>query len=69
MVWSPDNSSLLLYKAEIEAGKIIVGQDMYQELKNLHEDIRSGKYVYDTEDALLRQDFMENCINLTKSPF
>ena len=69
MVWSPDNSSLLLYKAEIEAGKIIVGQDMYQELKNLHEDIRSGKYVYDTEDALLRQDFMENCIKLTKSPF
>lgn len=69
MVWSPDNSRLLLYKAEIEAGKIIVGQDMYQELKNLHEDIRSGKYVYDTEDALLRQDFMENCIKLTKAPF
>lgn len=69
MVWTPDNSSLLLYKAEIEYGKIIVGQDMYQELKNLHEDIRSGQYVYDTEDALLRQDFMENCIRLTKSPF
>lgn len=69
MVWTPDNSSLLLYKAEIECGKIIVGQDMYQELKNLHEDIRSGEYIYDTDDALLRMDFMENCIKLTKSPF
>ena len=60
---------LLLYKAEIECGKIIVGQDMYQELKNLDEDIRSGEYIYDTDDALLRMDFMENCIKLTKSPF
>ena len=69
MVWTPDNSSLLLYKAEIEAGKIIVGQDMYQELKNLYEDIRSGEYIYDTDDALIRMDFMENCIKLTKAPF
>ena len=69
MIWTPDNSSLLLYKAEIETGKIIVGQDMYQELRNLEEDMRSGEYLYNTDDALLRMDFMENCIKLTKSPF
>ena len=68
--WTPDNSFLLRYKAEIEEGKIIVGQDMYQGLKNLAEDIRSNdECVYDTDDALLRMDFMENVIRLTKSPF
>ena len=59
--WTPDNSFLLRYKAEIEEGKIIVGQDMYQGLKNLAEDIRSNdECVYDTDDALLRMDFMES---------
>lgn len=68
--WNPDNSFLLRYKAEIEEGKIIVGQDMYQELRNLAEDIRENdECVYNTDDANLRMDFMENVIRLTKSPF
>ena len=70
MIWTPDNSSLLLYKAEIESGKIIAGQELYTELCNLADDIKhADEYVYTTEDALLRMDFMENCIRLTKSPF
>lgn len=69
MIWTPDNSDLLLYKAEIESGKIIVGRDMWTELCNLEEDLRTGAYVYDVQDARLRADFMENCIKLTKSPF
>lgn len=68
-VWSPDNSNLLRYKAEIECGNILVGQELYTELKNLAEDFNNDEYYYDTDAARLRMDFMENCIKLTKSPF
>ena len=40
------------------------------ELDNLEDDLKhNDEYFYDTSDALLRIDFMENCIRLTKSPF
>lgn len=39
------------------------------ELENLCEDFHNEEYYYDTADALLRMDFMENCVRLTKSPF
>lgn len=68
-VWNADNSNLLRYKAEIECGNIIVGQELYTELKNLAEDFNNDEYYYDTDAARLRMDFMENCIKLTKSPF
>lgn len=70
MIWTPDNSDLLLYKAEIESGKILVGQELYMELENLADDLQhNADYYYDTDSARLRMDFMENCIKLTKSPF
>lgn len=70
MIWTPDNSDLLLYKAEIESGKILVGQELYMELENLADDLlHNDDYYYDTDAARLRMDFMENCIKLTKSPF
>lgn len=69
-IWTPDNSFLLLYKSEIETGKIIVGQELYQELCNLEEDLfHNDEYIYNTDDAQLRMDFMEHCVRLTKSPF
>ena len=69
-IWTPDNSNLLLYKAEIETGKILVGQELWQELKNLEDDLfHNDEYFYDTSDAMLRMDFMQNCVKLTKSPF
>lgn len=68
-IWTPDNSFLLEYHARIEAGEIIVGRELWQELKNLHEDFKNDIYVYNTENALLRMNFMENCVRLTKSPF
>lgn len=68
-VWNADNSNLLRYKAEIECGNILVGQELYTELKNLAEDFNNDEYYYDTDAARLRMDFMENCIKLTKSPF
>lgn len=68
-IWTPDNSSLLRYKADIETGEIIVGQELWQELENLCEDFHNDRYFYNTDDANLRMNFMENCIRLTKSPF
>lgn len=69
-IWTPDNSNLLRYKAEIDEGKILVGQELYLELENLVDDLfHNDEYYYDTSDALLRMDFMQNCIKLTKSPY
>ena len=70
MIWSEDNSYLLRYRAEIQCGSIIAGQELIMELDNLEDDLRhNDEYYYDTSDALLRMDFMENCIRLTKSPY
>lgn len=69
-IWTPDNSFLLRYKASIDAGEIIAGQELIMELENLQEDlIHNDEYFYNTEAAYLRMDFMENCIRLTKSPY
>lgn len=68
-VWTPDNSYLLEYKERAEAGEIIIGQELWMELDILAEDIKDDRYIYDISDALLRMDFMENCVRLTKSPF
>ena len=68
-LWTPDNSFLLEYHARIECGEIIVGQELWQELRNLKEDFLNDTYFYDTRDANLRIDFMERCVRLTKSPY
>lgn len=68
-IWTPDNSFLLEYHARIETGEITVGRELWQEINNLREDLICDAYIYDTDDALLRMDFMENCVRLTKSPF
>ncbi|MBR1736390.1 MAG: terminase large subunit, partial [Firmicutes bacterium] len=68
--WTSDNSYLLRYKAEIDDGKIIVGDELYMELENLIDDLEhNDDYFYDTRVALLRINFIEGCIRLTKSPF
>ena len=69
-VWTADNSNLLRYKAEIEAGKILVGQELYMELENLEDDLfHNDEFYFDPADANLRMEFMEGCIKLTKSPY
>lgn len=68
-IWTPDNSFLLEYHARIESGEILVGQELWQELKNLKEDFQNDEYFYNTTDAMLRIDFMEHCVRLTKSPY
>jgi phage terminase large subunit-like protein len=68
-IWTPDNSYLLEYRGRAETGEIVIGQELWTELDNLAEDMTSDRYIYDREDALLRMDFMENCVRLTKSPY
>lgn len=69
-MWTPDNSFLLEYRARAEAGEIIIGELLRLELDNLAEDIENDeRYLYDRTAALLRMDFMENCVRLTKSPY
>lgn len=68
--WNADNSYLLRYKAEIDDGKTIVGDELYLELENLIDDLEhNDDYFYNTDNALLRIAFIEGCIRLTKSPF
>ena len=62
-------SWLETYYTEIQAGRIIVGHELKDELKRLIKDLDNPKYIYDTSKADLIIDFMENCIKLTKSPF
>ena len=64
-----DDSFLIEYKERIDVGEIIAGRELRKELKNLVEDLKNDEYYYDRKDALLRIDFIENCIRLTKSPF
>lgn len=60
---------LLQYRDAIRAGDIKAGADMKDELDNLIDDLDNPEYVYDTKDAEIRIDFIENCIRLTKAPF
>lgn len=69
MNWNEDNSYLLRYRAEIQSGSIIAGHEMIAELDNLAEDFHNDDYYYDTTSAILRMDFIEGCIRLTKSPY
>lgn len=69
MQWTADNSYLLEYRERAKCGEVILGQELKIELDNLYEDIKSQRYVFNRTDALLRIDFMENCVRLTKSPF
>lgn len=69
-IYNADNSFLFRYKSEIDYGSIIVGKELYLELKKLIFDVKHNEnYIYDTDKANLRIDFIENCIRLTKSPF
>lgn len=62
-----DDSFLVEYKERAEAGDVIIGQELYLELCNLVEDLNI--YSYDRTNALLRIDFIEKCVKLTKDPF
>lgn len=68
-IWTPDNSYLLEYRGMAESGDVIIGQELWMMLDRLAEDLHNDRYIYNRDDALLRMDFMENCVRLTKSPY
>lgn len=63
------NGFLEEYFKKAKKGEIIVGNELMMELENLIEDMNGDEYDYDSTDADLRIDFIENCVKLTKSPF
>ena len=50
-IWTADNSFLLEYRARIETGEIVAGQELWQELENLAEDFGNDRYFYNTDAA------------------
>lgn len=61
---------LFQYREAIRQGEIVAGQELIIELDRLINDLlMDDDFYYDTTDADVRIDFMENCIRLTKSPF
>lgn len=63
------NGYLEEYHDKIMSGEIIAGYELKDELSKLMEEMDDDRYIYDTRDADLRMEFMENCVRLTKSPF
>lgn len=62
-------SAFLQYVNEIEAGNIIIGNDMSMQIENLIRDLEHPWYIYDTQAAYWRIVFIENFCKHTKSPF
>lgn len=63
------NGFLEQYIAAGRSGEEIIGYELRLELDRLEADMAGSEYIYDTSDADLRLDFIENCIRCTKSPF
>lgn len=63
------NGYLEEYHKQVMDGTIIAGWELKNELNKLIDEMDSDSYIYDTSNADLRMDFMENCVKLTKSPF
>lgn len=63
------NGFLEDYFEQAKKREIIIGQELMMELERLIEDLNGDEYGYDTTNADLRIDFIENCVKLTKSPF
>lgn len=63
------NGFLEEYYQKIMSDEIIAGYELKNELEKLIDDLDDERYIYDTRDADMRMDFMENCVRLTKSPF
>lgn len=63
------NGFLEEYYEKTKKGEIIIGQELKTELKTLIDDMQGEDYLYDTTNADIRIDFIENCVRLTKSPF
>ena len=64
-----NNCYLKEYYEECKSGNIVVGQELMTELDRLIDDLESDRYRYETDEAHLRIDFMENLCLQSKNPF
>ena len=69
IMWTADNSYLVNYLERCKSGDEVIGQELMIELDNLYEDLVTERFIYNRDQALLRIDFMEHCVRLTKSPY
>lgn len=63
------NGYLEEYYEKCKSGEEVIGIELMMELEHLMSNLSEDEYDYDTTDADVRIDFIENCIRLTKSPF
>lgn len=63
------NGYLEKYYEDCKSGKNVVGAELMMELERLIEDMNGDEYIYDTDSADERINFMEGALRLTKSPF
>ena len=64
-----NNNFLQEYWEKICSGEIIVGRDLKKTIRKLIRDIDDEKYIYNTYDADLRIEFIENCCLMTKNEY
>lgn len=64
-----NNTYLEEYREAIRSGKIQAGYELIDLLDMLLEEKDSGEYVYNTEQADIRIDFIEHCCFLTKAEY
>jgi phage terminase large subunit-like protein len=62
-------SYLLMYYERALDGDIVIGRELMKQIENLLEDLDNPAYIYDTDDADFRIDFIERFCKHTKSPF
>lgn len=60
---------LVEYRERIRSGEIIAGRELKKELDKLVADLNDERYQYDTTEAHLRIEFMENLCLQSKKPF
>jgi len=60
---------LVEYYHQIEAGNILVGEELKKQLDILLQDLNNPRYVFDENHGNLRIDFIETFCKHTKSPF
>lgn len=65
----PCSNYLMTYWDAIQNGEVIVGYWIKKEIKNLVNDLKDDRYIYDTTEAHKRIKFMETMCLQSKQPY
>lgn len=60
---------LVEYRERIRLGEIVAGRELIRELDKLIADLDDSRYKYDTREAHMRINFMENLCLQSKKPY